>query len=128
MQSSFTIVKFLLLFASIFFILLIVWHFFLSIYEVKIISEFNPEELKLKKKYTVKCVGLNAQGNELSFRNLECKFEIIEGKENIKILDEKENNSLLFSTIKAGSLVIEIESKYSLRPAQLFCSIKKDSI
>lgn len=109
------------------FVVFFVWHYLFSIYEVKIIYDFNNRNLKMKKNYCVKCVGLNSFGHQLSFRDLDCQFNIIQGAEIIKS-NKSEQNKFCFTPITYGKIVLEINSKFSLLTNQLSFFVKTDSI
>lgn len=95
----------------------LIWHFFLSIYEVKY---YPPSEiLVINTEYKIQSVGVNALGWEIKFRNLECNFVIDKEENKIEFLKSDYQNQALFLTKSAGEITIYADSKYSLNPTPL---------
>jgi len=102
----------------IFLLSFLIWHFFLSIYEVKYLYEFPGDKLRLNSEYYIECVGLNSLGWEIKYRDLENKFEIQNGVELIELLNSKLKNQFLFIPKRTGNFTLIASSKYSLNPTQ----------
>ena len=92
----------------------LIWHFFLSIYEVKY---FSPSKILIvDTEYKIKCVGLNALGWKITFRNLDCRFVLENDEKKIEFLASDQQNQALFLTKIIGDVIIYADSKYSLNP------------
>ena len=91
----------------LFIISFIVWHFLLSIYEVKFETSYNTSSLKPNSTLTIKTIGINSLGWELPFRTIKSKVEIVEGRDLIQLT--KESNSIIIKTLdKEGEFTLKI--------------------
>lgn len=91
-----------------------VWHFIISIYEVRYVYDFHPNELSVNSEYCIDIVGINSLGWEIKYRNLDINFEIELGKENIEIFEYQ--NKICFLTKNPGDFSILLFPVYSLNP------------
>lgn len=111
-----------MIFISSIFALIVVmffcWHFFLSIYEVKLKHNFPEKSLLVENSYEINCVGLNSVGWEIKFRNLDCRFTVQSGNHLIKVNIGNDENKFNFTTLAAGELAIEVNSQYSFNPTR----------
>ncbi len=107
----------LLIFALVFLLSFFVWHFFLSIYEVKYNTSVVGSILKCNTELTIKTIGVNSLGWELPFRTIESKVEIIDGKDLIEFSQTK--NSIIIKTLSTeGKFEIKVIPKLSLNPTK----------
>ncbi len=110
----------ILLFIASFFI----WHFLLSIYEVKFEALVNTSVIKPGSKLTIKTIGINSFGWELRFRTIKSKVEIIEGKDLIKL--SQIGNSIIIKILdKEGNFTVKIFPNLSLNPTEFKFHIEK---
>lgn len=111
----------MILISSIFALIVVLffcWHFFLSIYEVKLKHNFPDKSLIVENSYEINCVGLNSVGWEIKFRNLECDFIVKSGSDLIKVNIGNDENKFNFTTLASGELEIEVNSQYSFNPTR----------
>ncbi len=112
-KTLFTLFAIVLIFLLSFFI----WHFFLSIYEVKYEPSVNEKELKCNSEISIQTVGINSFGWELPFRKIKSKVEIIEGNDLIKLT--RKNNFIIIKTLnKEGKFIIKVLPEFSLNPTE----------
>jgi len=108
--TSFIIISLLLL--SFF-----VWHFFLSIYEVKYEKSIEGNEIVSNSELTIETIGVNSLGWELPFRTIISKVEIKSGKDLIKL--SQNNNSIKINILgNVGEFSIIVIPKLSLYPTK----------
>lgn len=102
----------------------VVWHFLLSIYEVKFETSNDASILKPNSTLTIKTIGVNSLGWELPFRTIKSKIEIIEGKDLIKL--SQMGNSVIIKTLdKEGNFAVKIYPNLSFNPTVLEYRILK---
>ena len=115
-----------IIFIIVFFLMsFIVWHFFISIYEVKYHVKFPSDHLTLNSDYYIQFVGLNSLGWEISFRDLEINIKLENEDKVIEILDSKRKNIFRFRTKRIGDFTFLASSKYSLNPTRFAFTVKK---
>ncbi len=112
-KTLITLITIVLLFLLSFF----VWHFFLSIYEVKYKFPFNEAEVKCNSEISIQTAGINSFGWELPFRKIRSKVKITEGNDLIK-LTQKGNFIIIKTLGKEGKFVIEVLPEFSLNPTE----------
>lgn len=96
----------------------LLWYFYFSIYEIKIIAE--PKELKINSQEVsqIKIVPINLLGKSVPFRKVPFNFSIIKNKELVFVSRDKTNENIFLVSAKdkAGKVKIEINTKFSLFP------------
>ncbi len=102
----------------------LVWHFCISIYEVRYSYPQGNNILLKNNNYSIECYGINSLGNELKWRKILSTVEILDGEDLAKITEVK-NNRISFSTNSiVGKVVLKINSELSLNPALLTFTVK----
>lgn len=96
-----------------------IWHYLLSIYEIKFIYDFNPSEIRINQNYYVKATAKNSYGWDLNFRNTDLTLNVIKGGSLINIKNDSISNCVSFRVIKGGEIELELNSKYSLNQTRL---------
>lgn len=98
--------------------LVLVWYFYFSIYEIKIVAQ--PKELTInsQKASQIKIIPLNLLGKSVPFRKVPFTYSIIQNKKLVTISKSRTGNNLLIVSPKdkSGVVKIEIVSKFSLFP------------
>ncbi len=113
-----------LILVLVFLLSFFIWHFFLSIYEVKFNTSVNGSILNCNSELTIKTIGVNSLGWELPFRTIESKVEIIDGNDLIELFQFE--NSIVVKTLSTeGQFTIKVIPKLSLNPTQFSCNIMK---
>lgn len=102
----------------------LIWHFLLSIYEVKFIAKPEVVNLKQNQKFQIEAVALNSIGWEIRFRDLECEYQIVEGIELVEIKKSK-NNFFDILAKDIGEIKILANSKYSLNASFIKINVIK---
>ncbi|MBK8945836.1 MAG: hypothetical protein IPM32_11285 [Ignavibacteriae bacterium] len=106
------------------FLSLLIWNYFFSIYEVKFSTSFQNSILKTDSENFIEFYGINSFGQNLSFRNLEMTFEILEGKELVNEIKKKSNKVFISTNQIEGKVVLKVNSKFSLNPTIISINIK----
>lgn len=110
-KMSFLLISFFGLFVTFF----IIWFFFLSIYEVRFVYDFNPKDLIINSEYRIKCEGVNLLGGKIDWRDLGFTFDVKDGKDIISY-HFNSPNQYSFKITGKGNGVIELNSKFALNP------------
>lgn len=111
--------QFIYLLLSVFLLLLVLGYYFLcNIYEVEVKKYPTFLYAETNSMLTIEVIPINALGTKAWFRTVRVEFDIIEGKELIKVQKMDLENGILFIKSKArtGKVGIKIFSKYSLLP------------
>ena len=103
-------------------ILFFTWHYMLSIYEVRYKYNFNPNKISINKTYCIECVGINALGWELSFRDLYLNCKTLGEIESDKMQLKIDKNKICFQINRIDDFELLFSSKYSLNPTKLVLS------
>ena len=114
----------LLIIVLVFLLSFFVWHFFLSIYEVKFNTSVEGSILKCNSEIIIKTIGVNSLGWELPFRKIESKVEIIDGKDLVE-LSQLENSIKIKTLNTEGKLAIKASPNLSLNPTKFSYKIVK---
>lgn len=104
--------------------LFFIWHFLLSIYEVKFILSPESGFLNKNQNYEIEAVALNSLGWEIRFRDLYCEYQILEGSDLIEVKTTSQNKFKLIAK-SVGKVNILANSKYSLNPSIIKLSIEE---
>jgi len=94
-----------------------IWHFFLSIYEVKYNTSLEGSTINCNSELTIKTIGINSFGWELPFRKIESKVKILERDELI-VLSQYENSIVIKTLSTEGEFTIKIVPNLSLNPTK----------
>lgn len=93
------------------------WHFFLSIYEVKFDTSVDGSTLNCDSELTIKTIGVNSLGWELPFRTIISKVEISNGQ-GLFNLSEDENLIKIKTFGNEGEFSIKVIPELSLNPTK----------
>lgn len=94
-----------------------VWHFFLSVYEVKIEYVSDSKELSYNSTIYINCIAVNSLGWHLVYRDTQSKLNIQEGHNLITVHNSNEKNEFVLKTkTEPGNFVLRISSKLAFSP------------
>ncbi len=114
--------KILVFFLSTIAVLILVffaWHYFLSIYEVRIIVSQNSDEIKVGDCLSIKAIPVNSFAWALNFRNTKIKLKILNGKSLIQKVENSDKNCIKVLAIKKGNISLVVNTDFSLRSTKL---------
>ena len=94
-----------------------VWHFFLSIYEVKYKSSIEGNVVTCNSELIIETIGVNSLGWELPFRTIISKVEITNGQDLFNLSQDK--NSIKIKILdNEGDFSIKVIPMLSLNPTK----------
>lgn len=98
--------------------LVLVWYFYFSIYEIKIVVQPKRLTINSQEVSQIKIIPLNLLGKSVPFRKVPFTYSIIQNKKLVTISKSRTGNNLLTVSSKnnTGVVKIEITSQYSLFP------------
>ncbi len=99
-------------------VIFFVWHFLLSIYEVKFYNNFPDKNLEANSKYYLLCSGINSFGWRLNWRDINPSINILEGDSLVEIKKVSNNKYEFLTGEGEGSFTFEISSAFSLNPTR----------
>jgi hypothetical protein len=116
---------------SISFLLLIsffLWQYVFSIYEVEIKVEPKVIYADSNSMLTIEAIPINSFGKEILFREIECNFQFIEGRELVEVIEKNKIIGKLIIKAKNnyGKVVIKIRTNYSIAPTLVEINILKN--
>ena len=114
----------LIVLVLLFVISFLIWHFFLSIYEVKYKSIPDTLNVKCNSEIRIKIIGINSFGWELPFRKIKSKVEVLKGSDLIELSEEK--NKIIIKTLsEEGEVLIKIKPELALSATEFLFLVKK---
>lgn len=115
-MTKYTIITIIVVLISI--TLVFIWFYLFNIYEVKIIV--NPKSLRLtsNSKIEIETIPLNSFGTKALFRTISTKYEIVSGKELVRLENKSENILWIYSKGKSGEVEILVTPSIGLFPSK----------